>query len=264
MKFQFVRKYFGANEWKDFARNTRINGGLLSSLSSYQDSILVTGCQRSGTTLVTRLLVQNPDINDIWVSKDDEYDAALILSGSRHVSPSNRYCFQTTYLNEAYTEYIDNKDIPFQIVWVLRNPYSVVNSMLYNWSRYALNELFNACGEKYLDKYSGHSNLTENPLFGLKALEKACLSYIGKQNQLFELVDHFSEDRLLVINYESITGNPQASVPKLFSYSNLNYNADYINIIKGSTKPVDAIKNKNIIEDLCMDTYKQARELAVI
>ena len=264
MKLQFVRKYFGANEWKQFARDIRVQGGLLRSLSKYPDSILVTGCQRSGTTLVTRLLAQSPEINDIWVSKDDEYDAAMILSGSHNTEAAGRFCFQTTYLNESYIEYIENKDLPFQLIWVVRNPVPVVNSMLYNWGRYPLNELYEACGEKYLDEYSNQYHFTKNIFTGLNAVEKACLAYVGKQKQLLEIYRHFSKDNLLVINYESITGSPMDSVPELFRFARLEYKEEFIKIIKPKGNVDKDVRNKNIIEAICMDTYQQARKFATI
>ena len=38
----------------------------------------------------------------------------------------------------------------FRLVWMLREPRSVVYSMLHNWKRGALNRLFDACGEELL------------------------------------------------------------------------------------------------------------------
>jgi hypothetical protein len=265
MKLQFIRKYIGPYEWKKFARKTRIHGQLLSSLPSYPGAILVTGCQRSGTTLVTRLLVQSAEINEIWTSNDDEYDAAMILSGNRQIEKQGRYCFQTTYLNEAYKEYIDNKDLPFQLVWVLRDPLTVVNSMLYNWRRFPLNELYKACGEKHLNEFTKQGVIKASRLTGPTALEKASLSYVDKQRQLFELKEHFTDDRLLIINYESIVNKSSDSVPLLFRYANLGYSADCLNIIKnGNNKPNMVNKNKRIIEDICMSTYQSAKALAAI
>jgi len=264
MKLHFIRKYFGANDWKNFTRNVRPKGGLLSSLSNYPGSILVTGCQRSGTTLVTRLLVQSPEINDIWVSKDDEFDAAIILSGNQQVKSQGRYCFQTTYVNDAYNEYIENKDLPFKIIWVVRNPFSVVNSMLHNWGHFALNDTFKACGDKYYKDSNRMSGLPQKRLFGPKDIEKACFSYVGKQQQLFKLIEHFTNDRLLVVNYESIIEKPQESVPTIFDFSDLSYKSDYIKLIKSSNKLRGEDKNSDVIESLCADAYKKARKLAVI
>ena len=63
--------------------------------------------------------------------------------------PRGRYCFQTTYMYDRLEQYqlfaSDSK-----VVWLLRNPYSVVWSMLHNWKRSALAELFAGCGRQAL------------------------------------------------------------------------------------------------------------------
>lgn len=262
MKLQFIRRYFGANEWKYFAKHVRVQGGLLKSLSDYPDSILVSGCQRSGTTLLTRLLSQSNQINDIWTSRDDEYDAAMILSGNCQTSESGRYCFQTTYLNDSYKEYIQNRHLPFQIIWVVRNPTPVVNSMLYNWGRYPLKELYTACGKQYLQEFSKNYTFSKKALAGISAVEMACLSYVGKQRQLLELQKYFNSDRLLVINYESILSTPIDSVAEIFNFSGLDFKDHFIKLIKQKSTELKDQRNREVIDALCMGTYDQVKKLA--
>jgi hypothetical protein len=45
-----------------------------------------------------------------YFGSDNELDAALILSGRVAHEPQGRYCFQTTYLNECYSEYFEHRD----------------------------------------------------------------------------------------------------------------------------------------------------------
>ncbi len=264
MKLQFIRKYFGAYEWKKFTKEVRPEGGLLSALKNFPDSVLVTGCQRSGTTLVTRLLVQSDEINDIWVSNDDEYDAAMILSGKNKVKFQGRYCFQTTYLNDAYKEYIEKKDLPFKIIWVVRNPFSVVNSMIYNWKQFALNDTYSQCGKKYFIQSDRNSGLIKKAVVGPNSLEKACFSYVGKQKQLLELVKTFSEDRLLVINYETLIAQPEKAVSLLFDFVGVDYSDEYAKLVNSSGGRNKIIRNKAFIEDICLETYEQVKNLAKI
>ena len=88
-------------------------------------AILVTGCQRSGTTILSRIITRSDGMVDYWFGRDDELDAALILSGHVWHSPVGRYCFQTTYLNECYEEYFQC-DLNQKIIWMIRSPYSVI------------------------------------------------------------------------------------------------------------------------------------------
>ena len=42
------------------------------------------------------------------------------------MDPAGRFCFQTTYLNNHVFEYFEHDH--YQLIWVLRNPFSVVVS----------------------------------------------------------------------------------------------------------------------------------------
>ena len=134
--------------WKRFHNEVRTNGcNLLDNLIEYPDSVLVSGCQRSGTTILARVITQSEGMVNDWRRSDDELDAALILSGKEKRKNVGRYCFQTTYLNECYGEYF-NKNYKFKLIWVLRNPLSVIYSMRYNWGSLSFNELYDACGSE--------------------------------------------------------------------------------------------------------------------
>ena len=141
-------KWSGAkiHKWQKFASLVRSKKtGLLSELDNFPDSVLVTGCQRSGTTMLSRLITNTPEMENFWFGNDEELAAALILSGYVDYQSDARHCFQTTYLNEQLEEYFELQGQQ-QIIWVLRSPDSVIYSMIHNWRRFALNELFLAVG----------------------------------------------------------------------------------------------------------------------
>ena len=137
--------------WKAFDSRVRPLGcSLLNRLTRYRDAILVAGCQRSGTTMLSSIILKSHGIVDYTVENvDDELMGALILCGIVEHCQAGRYCFQTTYLDECYKEYFEEK-YDFKLIWIIRNPYSVVYSMVYNWSRRALNDLFRRCGSQLL------------------------------------------------------------------------------------------------------------------
>jgi len=63
--------------WNDFTRRVRPKGCvLLGRLDEFPRPILVTGCQRSGTTMLSRIITQSEGMTDYWFGKDDESDAA--------------------------------------------------------------------------------------------------------------------------------------------------------------------------------------------
>lgn len=254
------------NTWRKFAREVRSNGcNLLKRLDAFPNSILVTGCQRSGTTILARTITQSEGMTNYWFGNDDELDAALILSGYVEHKPLGRYCFQTTYLNECYKEYFDHSG-DYKIIWVLRNPFSVVYSMLCNWKRFALNELFRACGLTFLSKneknlYQKYGLVTINPL------RRACLAYNGKVSQLFEIVNHFDKQRLLVINYDDLVYGKEKKIKKIYEFIDLSFDEKYCQTINSSSlSKADRFSKIQLstIETNCKSIYEKALQFTYL
>lgn len=246
--------------WQNFAEHVRARGCyLLKCLPSYPDAVLVTGCQRSGTTILARVLTSSEGMVDYRFGPDDELDAALILSGEVQVTTPGRYCFQTTYLNECYDEYRQRVHDQ-RIIWVLRNPYSVVYSMLYNWKNFALDELFTSCGAPLL---RGATRFAYR-LFGLRAispLRRACLAYNGKLNQLFELNAYFGPSHLMIVSYEDLVQWPSTVLPAIYEFIDHPYQSHYANHIhaRSLNKASQLRSNERfMISSICQPIYDRA------
>ena len=199
---------------------------------------------------------------DYWFGRDDELDAALILSGYVEHNPSGRYCFQTTYLNECYREYFDHID-GHKIIWVVRNPYSVVYSLLYNWKRFARNELFEACGAAYLEG-SEKKRYEILGYWGIGNLQKACFSYVGKVSQLFELKEAASDLQLKAINYDSLVQAKDTVLPSIYNFIDLPYREEYSLKLHGNSVDKAGLlskKERSHIANICMPTYERALAL---
>ena len=250
--------------WKKFARKVRSPRGcnLLARLDEFPNSILVTGCQRSGTTILSRIITQSDGMVNYWFGKDDELAAALILSGYVDHTPRGRYCFQTTYLNECYHEYVEHK-MGHKIIWVLRNPFSVVRSILFNWRRFALNELFRGCGTYLLsDKEKRRYNSLG--VWGISKLRRACLSFNGKVSQVFELNDRIGKYGMLVVDYDDLVEQKQRILPLIYRFIDLPYRDEYCHKIhsKSINKASRLSKHEYaLIKELCSPVYDRARTL---
>lgn len=249
--------------WKRFEKIVRPNTPhLLGRLDDFPFSILVTGCQRSGTTLLTSIISQSSGIVNYQFGHDSELDGALILAGVIDHAPRGRYCFQTTYLNNAYKEYF-RYTRGHRIIWVLRDPVAVVYSILYNWRRGALNRLFKSCGTHLLTMpyqflYSCFGILS------VSRIRRACLSYKGKTSQLFELKSNLPDGNLLVIDYEDMITHSKKLLSALFRHIDLDYKTDYgAPVHSNSLKKGYAFsdKKKALIRRLCMPVYIQAAAL---
>ncbi len=85
------------NSWKEFEKHVRIAGyPLLARLDDFKDAILVAGCQRSGTTMLAKVITESEGIRNFWFGVDPCMDGGLLLSGYLPHEPVGRYCFQTT------------------------------------------------------------------------------------------------------------------------------------------------------------------------
>ena len=249
--------------WKDFIRRVRPKGCvLLRRLDEFPQSILVTGCQRSGTTMLSRIITQSEGMINYWFGKDDELDAALILAGYVDHTPNGRYCFQTTYLNECCCEYFEHFN-GHKIIWILRNPFSVIYSMLYNWRRMALNDLFKGCGARHLEGFE-RWKYEHLGLWSVSRLLRACLAYNGKTYQVFELREKLIKSQLLVIEYDSLVEQKSRVLPKIYEFIELPYKEEYAGKISATSLEKSRRLSKRehgVITELCKPVYEKAKTL---
>ncbi len=255
--------------WEAFGRQVRQHDekgkNLLAQLDKFPSSILVTGCQRSGTTMLSRIITTSDGMVNYWFGRDDELDAALILSGEVDYSPQSpkeRHCFQTTYLNERYLEYF-TKDSSHRLIWVLRNPYSVVYSMAYNWKRFARNELFDAVGKQVMPK----EELEKSRFWGrpfISKLKKACFAYNGKISQLPQIKEKLGSDRVWVVDYDELVKNKTRLLPEIYEFIDLPYKDSYCEKIKSSSigkADKMSAQHKEYVAKHCFPLYEKMLEL---
>ncbi len=252
--------------WKQFNSIVRSEDTkLLHRLSDFPNCVLVSGCQRSGTTMLSRIITESNGMVRYWFGPDDELDAALILSGYVGHSPEGRYCFQTTYINEHYYEYYEQNP-NFTLVWMIRNPNSVIYSMLNNWPVLALNHLYDTCGKQFTTRMDNFMY----SIFGIKGIpriRRACYAYIGKSSHIFELHKNLCDERLFVVDYDDLSENKKVVLPELYQQINLLFKRSYLDKIH--TKSF--IKHKSFtfqelktIKNLCFPIYLKAKELVTI
>ncbi|MEH6528651.1 MAG: hypothetical protein V7718_01775 [Porticoccus sp.] len=245
--------------WKSFSRDVRgTQECLLGHLDEFPDSVLVTGCQRSGGTMLAGLITKSEGMVNYQLGDDGELDAALLLSGQVSHEPIGRYCFQTTYLNERFSEYLEHP--AHYIIWLLRNPHSVVYSMVYNWKRFALNELFLQCGYAEMN-YRDRVRFQRFGILGIPPLRRAAYSYNGKVSQLFKLREGYAKDRLIVLDYDNLIRAKERLLPILYERIHLAYDSGYAaSISERSLNKKNSLRDreKELIDAVCMPTYNAA------
>ena len=250
--------------WQKFETVRYSDQPLLKVLPQLKKPILVAGCQRSGTTAITRILRAGGDFGELNTTKDDELDAALILSGEIPIPEGDRLVLQTTYLNNHYREYFEHSN--FQLVWILRNPAEVINSMLHNWSAGALRRLFHACGSRALNE----EQLARYQRFGhwpFSRLEMACYSYLEKARQAIELSKTLGKDQLRFLDYDQFVSQPEKTVKALCCFFNVSYSQEVIQTLSKRTQRRASSKlsekKKNQISEMCDAAWKESLKLVV-
>jgi hypothetical protein len=250
--------------WADFHTLVkRPDRPLLKTLDEYCDPILVAGCQRSGTTALARLLKRPHGMVDHAFGHDDELDGALLLAGYATRGTDGRHCFQTTYLNDRVGEYFEHGG--FRLIWMLREPRSVVYSMLNNWKRGALNRLYDACGAEVLAKVEPAPSLRTTWL-GPSRLAKACSSYVAKTAQTFELRERLGS-RIAVVDYDELVASKQSLLPKLFEFAGLPYDArlgDALHARSVGKRDQLGPRDAEYVDRFCASVYRRALELRTI
>jgi len=217
--------------WKRFHDGPRQQATpLLTSIGDFPNAVLVAGCQRSGTTITTRIIARARGFQSFAFTHDDELDAALILAGHVRLPQGRRYCFQTTYLNERYPDYALMR--PDQrLVWVLRNPYSVVYSMVNNWKRFALDELYESCAPAA----AARSSRPRIWPFGPSAAEKASVAYAAKTAQIETIRDIIGAERLFVLEYDQMVQAPDRWLPAIFAFIGEPYDPAYARSLRSDS-----------------------------
>jgi hypothetical protein len=248
--------------WRRFHyRKRRGEQPLLATVDRYPNAVFVAGCQRSGTTMLTRLVANSAGFRPLCLTHDDELDAALILCGEVDLPSDVRYCFQTTYLNERFHEYRSLRR-QHRLVWVVRNPYSVVYSMVYNWSRFALNELYAGCCD-------GANQPTAMALevgwpFGPPQIEKAARAYAAKTSQIFKILQLVDRRQVMLVHYDDLVREPRPLLERLFGFVGGKFQDEHVAAVrsdsagKASGLSADA---RQMIETIAEPTYRECLTL---
>jgi len=218
--------------------------------------------------MLARTITDHPEVQSFSWSKDAELDAALILSGNQSVpmtlTANNRYCFQTTYLNEQGVEYLEHRD-KFHLIWLIRNPYSVVYSMIYNWKRFALNEVFLGCGLSSMPE-DRQNQFKRLGMLTVKPVERACYAWLGKAAQGSILLDELPSSQITTLSYEDLVQNRNAMLNKLFDFAELSRRRNAEGDISTRSMQKSAglsKKQREIVSGLCDSTHAELMDGAI-
>lgn len=234
--------------------------GDLKELGRYPGAILVTGCQRSGTTALADIIQSHKSI----ASAHSELEGAIALRGYRPPLPQGRHCFQTTYVSSSVDEYFAHIG-DFKMVFVLRNPLSVVYSMANNWSRKTCHYVFQECGTRDLSTlHSWFYRIAAGTFLNNTrelTIRKAARTYNAKLKQLFDLAEVIAKEDLLVVEYDQLVQNKHVLLPRIYGFLALDYEQSFAELLhsKSIGKAAElSARRKRLIQSSCQQIYARA------
>ena len=178
------------------------------------------------------------------------------------VPTDRRYCFQTVYLNEKWREY-RTLGANQKLIWVLRNPYSVVYSMVYNWKRAALARLYDSCVTQAVMPAKLRRSRWPWPI-GPSRIEKACFAYSMKTSQIELVRELVPPSQLLVVEYDRIVEAPSAWLSRIFAFIEEPYDDAYARAVRAdSVRKADRLSDetRRMIERDAEPVYRKCLSL---
>jgi hypothetical protein len=199
----------------------------LYSLLSKQ-SILILGCQRSGTTLTFLLLNSHPQIKGIDETQTGySFPHQSVLY--RNLIDNYLTCFKLP--NQTFNfEYIVQHYPQAKIIFPIRNPYSVVSSMrsFTIKTRNKQGNWLNCFAKEELWKFD--SFLPDILSLDLDSLDEIALgAYVWKyQNIALNKYKEAGFD-IFVFKYEELLADPQKTIAKILDFINLDWDDIVLN-----------------------------------
>jgi hypothetical protein len=187
-------------------------------------TILLTGCQRSGTTLSFLMLNTHPKIQGF-----DETQIKFRLPSSAVIFYNQIRGYLTCVKLPEYTsniEYIKKYLPDLNILWIVRNPYSVISSM--RSLKNAEGSWIDRCAKNELYRHA--DLLPEIRSLNLDTLDEVSLgSYVWKYKNI--LIDKFrdAELNIKVFKYEDLLADPRSIMSDILDFVNLEWSENVLN-----------------------------------
>jgi hypothetical protein len=255
-----IRRGPAVGSWTEFEDLVAVRGRpLLARLDYYEDALLVAGCAWSGDTAIARLLKRTEGIADHGFGHDDELDGALLLAGHVDRFDPRRHCFQTTYLGQRFGEYFEHDD--FRLIFLLREPLSVVCAMLNSRKRAALDRLLPAGGGPPYPE--GASRV---PLAGASRLDKACAAYVESVARTAEIASRLGP-RVTIVDYDELAARRARLLPQLFEFAGVPFDPELLSHLHGKSVHKGhtlAAWEAELVAQLAAPAYRRARAFCTI
>ena len=200
--------------------------------------ILITGCQRSGTTLMGLIMDSHPFISNV-----DEANFNSIDDLSSSLNSCAKLPQESANLN-----FIKNVFKPDSVIWMIRNPYDVIKSMVSlqisrgrsrteswgsTYSHVEISKMLQYLPSDYLTPYQdllGQYRATLSNMLVRSSDQGNIIScitcWVLKQECYRYLLDSGLD--VVVVRYEDLVSSPSSVLPKLFKRLGFDWHDDVL------------------------------------
>jgi len=252
-----------------------------------KQQILITGCQRSGTTLLNLILDSHNKIKSI---DEADFDITEMRKYLAELNLESHICLKLPE-ESSNMDFIKNKLVRPKVLWLMRDPRDVVASMVnlhlkinrfvsvswaLNYSAVEISKILKNIPSQYLSQYedeieqfiSGKSipSLLKNDD---QVIFEAALCWKLKQISLDVFKDTSVDFQ--IVKYEDLIKNPRKEITSILSYLNLEWDENVLqhHLIHsgysiGNTqndRPIDKNNNGKWVEVLGKEEHEIIEEV---
>jgi hypothetical protein len=148
---------------------------------------------------------------------------------------------------------------------MLREPRSVVHSLLQSWKRSGSNRSFDARDADVVDPKKARRTYVGTH-GGCSRLDRACASYVAETEQTFALRERLGA-RMAIVDYDDLVAHRDILLPQLCEFAEIPYDRDLTRQLHGKRARNSArlaAWEARHVDDLCDEVYRKARSLRTI
>jgi len=236
--------------------------------------IFIFGCQRSGTTIIQKLISLNTSVK-FYGEGDPPYFHNSDSKKHHRIMPTkkindylNKESLDVVVIKPLYESHIANQLINSHAdsrgIWVFRNYLDVIDSHLHYYNYNVLDyvsPLFSDDGSSWLNEYISDDIRKFIKQFNLKEISEPnayALFWIARNSLYLNVVEN---KNILLVNYEKLITSPEIQITRFCDFSNLAYCNFYSKMIRvnAMSKNVN-FKLNSKIEDKCQEIYNTLLE----
>lgn len=212
--------------------------------------VFVLGCQRSGTSMILKILEHYPECLVCHEGNSFLYNSSYRIRYDIRIKyaieKSDKKIIVFKPLNDMqHTDRFFNLHTKVKAIWIYRNYHDVANSAVEKWGHSHKN-IMNSISKGNFKEHPGHITYQERmkpeTLEQVKMVFKKNMSYEDGaallwyvRNKIYFDLSLDKDHRVLLIKYEDLVANPIQHFKTIFDFISCPFNKEYVKDIHDSS-----------------------------